>query len=376
MTPRAGSQPPTEARRLKLFGTPIRFHITFLIFFVVLLVLSAQSPRGLMYQGLYFVGIFASVLLHELAHALMARRFGIKTTEIIMFPIGGVALLERQPAPKEELLIALAGPAINLVLAAVYLAFSSFQLSSLSLFLSRNAFQEDNLLLVLGQANLVLALFNLLPAFPMDGGRALRALLALFYPEADATRFAARAGIWLAFALGVYGLVNGNYWLVFICMFVFLGASQEALANKSRVLSSGFPVSSAMVTEFRALQHGDSMREAGRQLLATSQHHFPVMLGDRVLGLLDRMSLIRGLAEDPDAYVSNYMLRDFPVLQPEQDLVEVLPMFTSTEMCALVMREDQLLGMLTGENLGEFLQLRRLGLEPRDGRIEIAPERE
>jgi len=220
---------------------------------------------------------------------------------------------------------------------------------------------DANLAERIAVGNLVLCLFNLVPAIPMDGGRIFRSILALRRPEEEATRVAATSGQLLAIILGLAGLLLSNFILVFIAMFVYLGASQEGSAVRGRILSTGFPVRAAMITDFRTLQHGDTIRDAGNLLLATSQTDFPVMHGDTVMGLLTRRRLVRAmLREGPNAYVSGAMDRDFIKLSPDAPLNEVLPQVSSSGSCALVLdAEERLLGLVTSENISEFLLLRQ-----------------
>ena len=223
---------------------------------------------------------------------------------------------------------------------------------------------DANLIERIALGNLVLGVFNLLPAYPMDGGRVLRSLLALGRSEADATRIAAGAGQGLAILLGLAGLLWGNFMLVFVALFVYLGAAQEGAAVRGRILTTGFPVSAAMITDFRTLQHGERIRDAGNLLLATSQHDFPVIHGESVVGLLSRSRLVRAmLTEGPDGYVAGAMDREFTRLSPDTPLTEALPLVSATGACALVMDpEDHLLGILTSENVSQFLLLRQVSM--------------
>jgi CBS domain-containing protein len=222
-----------------------------------------------------------------------------------------------------------------------------------------------NLWLKIAGGNLILALFNLLPAFPMDGGRILRSLLALRRPEQEATRIAAGAGRFLAVALGLYGLLSMNFMLVFIAFFVYLGAAQEGAVAVGRMYMQGVPVRSAMVTDFRTLSHGDTIRDAANLLLATSQQDFPVVHGEQVVGMLSRTALLKALAsEGPEAYVAGAMDRDFVRISPDADLADALPLLGQSKACALVMAGDRLVGLLTSENLAEYILVRRFGLRP------------
>lgn len=349
---------------IRLLGVPVRFHFTFVLLVVFLTVMGLGGKQSAAMSVLYIFGLFASVLLHELGHAIAGRIYGVRTIEVVMFPIGGVARLEKNPEPKRELWMALAGPLVNILIAAVLFAYLYYtnQILSLEALVEPS---DGNLVERIALGNLLLAAFNLLPAFPMDGGRVLRSILARFKPEDEATRMAAWAGRMLAIAMGLYGLLSMQFMLVFIAFFVYLGAAQEGAAAMGRTLTHGIPVRAAMVTEFHTLPHGSTIRDAANLLLATSQQDFPVVHGTGVIGLLPRNALLRALAaEGPEAYVSAAMDRDFMRLSPDADLAEALPSMSQAGSCALVMEEDRLLGLLTTENLSEFLLLRRFGMDP------------
>lgn len=354
-------------RGFSLFGVPVRLHFTFvlLVIFLVVTDLGAKQSGGS--YALFLLGLFVSVLLHELAHAVVANRLGVRTTEIVMFPIGGVSRLERMLLPAQELWISLAGPIVNLVLASGIFGYMLAQHQAVAIQLSDLLQPTDtNVVARLAYGNLLLAAFNLLPAFPMDGGRILRALLTYVRPEDQATRIAAWMGRALAISMGLYGLVAQDFMLVFIAFFIYLGAAQESAAAMGRTLTNGIPVKAAMITEFHTLQHGNTIRDAANLLLSTSQQDFPVIHSDQVVGLLGRNLLLKALAaEGPDAYVAGVMDRDFLALEPAMDLAQVLPLMAQAGRCALVMDPDsKLLGLLTTDNLSEFLLLRRFGMEP------------
>jgi Zn-dependent protease len=220
-------------------GTVIRIHLTFVLF--LLWIGGAHYAQGgsqaAMEGVLFMVLLFACVLLHEFGHVFAARRYGVQTPDITLLPIGGVARLERIPEkPSQELVVALAGPAVNVVIAALlFLALGGMP--------SMASMEVDNpgvsLLARLASVNVFLVLFNLIPAFPMDGGRALRALLATRMGYSRATQIAASIGQAVAFALGLLGLF-GNPLLIFIALFVYLAASSEAHAVQLREVSRGF----------------------------------------------------------------------------------------------------------------------------------------
>jgi len=351
-------------RAFRLLGVPIRLHFTFVLF-LLFLVVTALGYDSTAVFATFVLGLFASVLLHELAHAAVGSWFKIRTLEIVMFPIGGLSRLERRLRPVEELWISLAGPLVNLVVALGIFWYVASIKQPISIHPSDLLHPSGgNLLPLFGFANLMLAGFNLVPAFPMDGGRFLRALLTFLQPEDEATRIAAWMGRVVAFSLGLYGLVTGEFMLVFFAFFIWLGAAQESAAATGRTLTNGIPVRAAMITEFHHLKHGDTVRDAANLLLSTSQQDFPVMHGDEVIGLLDRNRLLKALAaEGPEAYVAGVMDRDYLALEPAADLAETLPLMARGR-CALVQDGDRLVGLLTTDNLSEFLLLRRFGMEP------------
>jgi len=198
----------------------------------------------------------------------------------------------------------------------------------------------------------------------MDGGRALRSLLARHRSVDEATRTAASAGMILAGLMLLIGLLSMQFMLVFIALFVYIGASQEQMMATGRSLAHGVPVKAAMVTEFHTLPHGSSIRDAANLLLATSQQDFPIVLGMQVIGLLGRNALLRGMAtEGPDAYVSGIMDRSYKKVEPDMDLADAIPVLGEAGSCALVMDDEKLVGLLTRENLSEFLLLRRFGMQ-------------
>jgi Zn-dependent protease/CBS domain-containing protein len=348
---------------VRIFGVPVRLHFTFILLLIFLLFIGIGGNQSAATTAIYVVALFASVLLHEIGHTLMARHFGIKTIEIVMFPIGGVSRPERLPKAHEEFWIAISGPLVNALIAAGLFAWLAAQHQFMPLELLRDP-TDANLAQRIATGNFLLFVFNLLPAYPMDGGRVLRSLLARFKSEEDATRIAANSGQILAAMLGLFGLLSANFMMVFIAMFIYLGASQEGNAVRGRLFTSGVPVRAAMITDFRTLSHGESIRDAGNLLLATSQHDFPVMHGDTVLGLLTRRALVRAmLTEGPDAYVASAMDRNPPRVGPEDPLSQVLPDLSGLRACALVMDGDKLLGLLTAENVSAFILLRQVSMQ-------------
>lgn len=317
----------------------------------------ALGPSGVLEGILFVLALFACVVLHEYGHALTARRFGIKTRDITLYPIGGIARLERMPKePLQELWVALAGPLVNVVIAAVlflWLLFSQTIKPVAELTVTTGPFFERLLL-----ANLFLAAFNLLPAFPMDGGRVLRAILAMRLEYTRATNIAVTLGQGLALLFGLAGLV-GNPMLLFIAFIVWIGASQEAGMIQMKSALAGIPVSRAMLTDFKVLDPSDPLSRAVELVLQGSQQDFPVVTGGGLVGLLTRADLLEVLAREPGTTeVSIAMLREFPVVD-EGEMLETLVTRLQECQCRTVpvLRGGSLIGLVTSDNIGEFLMV-------------------
>jgi Zn-dependent protease len=308
---------------------------------------------------LFILALFLCVVLHEYGHALTARKYGIKTRDITLYPIGGVARLERLPdKPIEELWVALMGPAVNVVIAAIlfiYLTVTNSLVPLSNLSVASGSFIE-RLMLV----NISLVLFNLIPAFPMDGGRVLRALLAMRMEYVRATQVAANIGQGLAFVLGFIGLFN-NTFLLFIAFFVWIGASQEASMVQMRNSLSGIPVTRAMMTDFKTLSPRDNLSQVVALILSGSQHDFPVVdANGRVAGVLDRDSFMRALTQHgQSAPVMDFIRRDLPEVDSFEMIEMVLTRLQESGSKTLpVTHSGQLVGMITAENITEYLMIR------------------
>ncbi len=340
------------------FGIPIRLHFTFLL--LLLYFAFTGSGPGRWYGLIFVMILFGCVVLHELGHSVVAQRFGVEVSEIVLYPIGGVARLERMPKPKEEFWIALAGPAVNLVIALLIYIYLVIRHTGSSLVIFNLAGQHwwQSLLTF----NLVMIAFNMIPAFPMDGGRVLRSILAMKMDEYRATQIASTIGQLLAFVFAFVGILNGTWPLLFIAFFVFIGAGQEATAVRGKTLLQGLTVREAMVTEYVTLPSGATLAEARDMLLHSSQTEFPIVNGDQVLGVLSRNALLQGLASVGEtSYVAGSMDREFPTAEPNEELEDIaMEMQTGETGCVLVMDQDRLVGMITKENIAELLIIRQI----------------
>jgi Zn-dependent protease/CBS domain-containing protein len=342
-------------------GIPIRVHFTFLLLLVWFAGTASARDESVPIAIVFILLLFVCVVMHELGHAAMARRFGVSTREIVLYPIGGVARLENMPSGKAELLIALAGPAVNAVLAVALLCVLALYGPIVPDEVGALRAARDlvpNLL----AANLSLLFFNLIPAFPMDGGRVLRASLSLAMPEERATAIAAAIGQGIALLFGAAALLFGQYFLLFIALFVFLGAGQEASFHRQRAIVLGRRAREAMITRFDVLAPQDSLARAAELLLATDQQDFPVVdAWSRVVGILPRKALLRGLAEHgTGGAVLEVMRRDPVSVPPDADLDQVLRLLqASPGSPVLVMDDGGLHGIITLENLTEFMDVTR-----------------
>jgi Zn-dependent protease/CBS domain-containing protein len=345
----------------RVLGISMRVHITFLLLIGFLAIRDyMQGGWTAALDGVGFVlALFACVLLHEFGHALAARQFGIPTLDIELLPIGGVARLQRMPErPLQEAWVAIVGPLVNVAIAliiGVWLAAAGgFALVAPGQLGDFNTAWLQRLL----SANLSLVLFNLIPAFPMDGGHILRALLALGLGAQRATQIASLLGQGLAFVLGFAGFF-GNPLLIVVAVFIWLGAGQEASAAATKSALAGLAARRAMLTDFQSLAPDDSLERATELLLSGSQREFPVVEGGRVLGQLTRTELVRALgSQNQSAPVGTAMDRQFVSISADEPLEDALERLqTSGHEAAPVLADGRLVGLLTNENLGEFLMI-------------------
>ncbi len=345
----------------KVAGSEIRIHLTFLIllawigFAEYLSGGTAAAVDGV----LFIIAIFACVVLHELGHALAARRYGISTPDITLLPIGGLARLSRIPEkPAEEIVIAIAGPLVNVAIAAILIVLGAhFDLSTVA-DLQKSA---PGFLTRLAAVNIWLVLFNLIPAFPMDGGRVLRALLAFRMGRRRATDLAARIGQGLAFVFGFLGLMSANVLLVFIAIFVYLAAAGEAGDVGMREAARSVKVDRAMVRVFETLGPNATVDDAAEALLRTTQHEFPVVDGGGHLrGFLSRNAMITALkASGPETPVIDVMTRDVPTVTVGQPLDMAIRLLQEKQAAEVAVSDEtgRFVGYVSRENLAEFMMV-------------------
>jgi Zn-dependent protease len=372
----------------RIAGIPLYVHWTFLILLAYIgythYSASGGDPWETLEGVLMLLAVFGCVVLHELGHALMARRFGVGTADITLLPIGGVARLQRIPEnPGQELAIALAGPAVNValvvLLGGILAATGQFGTELLDprglLFRGDVPFLQ-NLLAI----NVILAIFNMIPAFPMDGGRVLRALLAMSMSYPKATRTAASVGQFIAIGFGLFGLTNTLPMFLLVALFVWLGAEAEARQVEERASLRGVSVRDAMLTDYRSLAPTATLGEAAELLLAGSQQDFPVIEGEgEPVGVLTRDALFAGLARDGrEGRVGEHARAGLKGVEADSPLVPALARLREGDgPCLQVVEAGRPVGLLTLENIGELLMVRSAleATQERQGAVSRAPAR-
>ena len=360
----------------RIAGTEVRIHLTF--FLLLAWFGIAGGTRGGWAEAIgsvvFVLAVFACVLAHEFGHVLAARRFGIDTRDITLLPIGGIATIERMPNdPRQELIIAIAGPAVNVVIATML--FVLFQASLNPEQLTQFGDQKIDFVTRLAIVNVLLVLFNLLPAFPMDGGRVFRALLSFWLDRGRATKIAASIGQVVAFGLGFLGLF-GNPLLIFIALFVFLAASHEVYAVELDEATRGISMSRATITTFVTLDLRATVGVAVDKLLTTSQREFPVTdESGRLRGVLTRDGMIRALAESgPGTPVVDVMEPDIAVINSRAPLAEAVTQLQKGRqpMVAVIDDDQRVVGIITLENLAEFMMVNQAS-RSRGGMVRAKP---
>ena len=351
-----------SAKLARFAGIDVYIHATFpllLLWFGYAAWAQTGSVAGVVNALSLILLLFLCVLLHEYGHALAARRYGIGTRHITLLPIGGLALLEAMPKdPRQELVVALAGPAVNVVIAAVVYVLILMRARPGAIFTLDPV--GMGLLQGLLAANMLLAIFNMLPAFPMDGGRVLRAVLALRMDRVRATRLAATVGQVLAVGLGILGLM-GNPFLILIAAFVWIGAGAEAGAVETDARLSNRPAGRAMITNFQTLAPTDDLGRAIDLTLGGTQRDFPVLdAGGDIRGVLTQAAILRGLRDGgAGARVEDYVQ---PVASADvtTSLAELLEKVQASEgRIVCITRAGRLVGIVDLDNIVEYLRIQQ-----------------
>lgn len=342
-------------------GIRISVHWTFLILIAWIAITNFREEKGwgeLVLTVCFICSLFVCVILHELGHALTALAFGIRTQSITLLPIGGVAQMDQLPEkPSQELMVALAGPAINLIIAGIlYAVISVFGL--MPGLMDVLFIKEETFLFSLFGANVVLAVFNLIPAFPMDGGRVFRAILSFRFGRERATGIAAVAGEIIAIGFIGAGLFY-NPFLVFAGIFVYLGAYSEAAFVHSKAVFQRYRVKDLLISDFHAVRPHDKLSDAAKLLLEVQAKDFVVTENGTVLGTLTRDDIIRALRKrGTDTPVSDIMDRNFVSFSAQDRADRVfMESVRGRQSVFPVVDDGNLIGVVDSENLAEFLMI-------------------
>jgi len=343
-------------------GIKIKVHWTF--FLLIIWIVSDQIKRGgdtesILYNVAFILTVFLCVVLHELGHALMARRFKIGTKKITLLPIGGIASMEKIPeSPRQEFLVSIAGPIVNVIIATLlYFIIPIKDIMNLNLdesfsFLVR--FNMQNFLFYLFLVNVALVVFNMIPAFPMDGGRVLRALLAMKMNRVKATQIAASVGQFFAVLFLIIGLLY-NPFLIFIALFIFLGAYGENKMVQHLMLLKGHQVKEAMMTNITTFSPDDTINKVIEAILSGTENNFVVVKESVVLGLLYHKNIIENSNKE-NCLVKDIMTTTFKLLKDDDDLKKVYELiYGESKAFFPVVKSDELIGVIDIMNLNEYL---------------------
>ena len=354
----------------RIFGIPVKVHFTF--FFLLAYVYYEFAHNGKSHAaGLVAVALtcvlFACVLAHEIGHSLVARFFGTHTRSIVLLPIGGVALLEQIPRePHKEILIALAGPFVSAVLAALFFAGARAVQAEVSL-----DFTDITLgtcLSSLFVINAVLVAFNLIPAFPLDGGRVFRGFLSLVFGWERGTLWAVRIGQTLAFGFIVLSFYMNHLGLLLVGFFILFGAGEEGRLTRTRAALEGATAAHAMRRNFAVLAPGEPLGSAILKVVSCNQDDFPVVAGGVLMGMARHDALLQGLAHgDPSAPVAEFASLRFTSTEPGAPLEDLYVLLARSDRRTIpVIENGAIVGLLSLEQINRFAQLRRAlrGLRP------------
>jgi Zn-dependent protease/predicted transcriptional regulator len=345
----------------RLFGVDLRIHLTFvfLLAFVWLTQSVTMGTAGAM-RGLGLVAIvFGCVVLHELGHAVVARRNGVAVRSIILLPIGGVTLMEdmgqHNADPARDIRISVAGPVVNLIIAAVSGAFILAFLPQVNLW-AQPFVHANNLPRSLFWGNVFLGAFNLLPAYPMDGGRILRALLAERMDYVRATRRAVAVG--QGFAMLMIFLGVWNTWLMLIGFFLFVGAQLEDRSVVFQSVLESVRMEDVMLTGFSTLSPADTLEDALQKAVHTLQDDFPVVRGSDMIGVISKQRIVQALRVGGNGYVQSAMVRAFEIAQRSDSLASAFRKLGGRGLSMIpVVDQQRLIGIVTMQNLMHSMAL-------------------
>jgi len=355
----------TSLKLVTIKGISVYLHFTFLFFVVWLLVVylaSGMQWQQLIWSMVFTVSVFACVVVHEYGHAFVAALFGINAKRITLYPIGGIASIEKLPEnPRQELLISGAGPIVSFVLAALLLLFAPQHFSWKGFEEYSGELNKGNILFMLGWTNIFLAVFNLIPAFPMDGGRILRALLALKFNYIKATSIAAGVGKVIAFIIIIVGVLTMNFIVALIGVFIILFARAEESYLQIKTLVRGIQLKDVVMYDYDSMDAGITVNEAANILENNHSKYFLVMVEGSPVGTLNRMEVMKAVSEQSyDKKISELMKQDIDHLEAEMQVEDVLNTFSENEEKIYpVFDRKNFLGVVNFQHIIEYLLIHK-----------------
>jgi Zn-dependent protease/CBS domain-containing protein len=353
-----------------VMGIPIKLHITFLLILPIFAYVFAINPQPFGFEGveppitryalsvLTAILLFASILLHELAHSYMARRYGVNIESITLFLFGGVSAMEEMPRkPGQEAKMAFAGPFTSLVIGSICL-FIYGNLISPNPTLSQSPVYF--VLWILGAMNLILGIFNLLPAFPMDGGRVLRSFYARKMSYVKATQSAATVGKFFAILMAIFGILIGNLWFPLIALFIYVGASEEERSTQAEVTLENIMVRDIMTKNVVSVNPSMSIEELVQFMFEKKHMGYPVIEGDSLRGIVTFTDIQRvPYLERPVALVSDIMTKDIISVPSDAQASDVLKLVSSKNIGRVIVVDNgKVVGILSRTDLVRILKLR------------------
>lgn len=351
-----------------VFGIPVAIHWTFIVLVIWIIGMNLYKGQPLdvaIWSGIFVLSIFVCVFLHELGHALAAKHFGIITKSIVLLPIGGVASLEKIPEePKKEIVVALAGPSVNILISTVIFVYLFYRGELVPEKFITQIINYDNFLIYLMIANVSLGLFNLTPAFPMDGGRVLRALFAFKMDRVSATELASKVTSVFAIIFVLIGIFN-NPMLVFIALFIYIGSKSEFEAVKNQRILSKFKTEDVLMKNFTILNANDTIQTAVNALLNGQETRFLVQENNEIKYILTKTDIIKALSEKGNEITIRQYASEINFIADKDLSIEKLmeTMFKHQYSIVPVQENGEIIGVVDLDNIKEFITIQNFAIK-------------
>ncbi|HJW16946.1 MAG TPA: site-2 protease family protein [Flavisolibacter sp.] len=352
-------------RLFSIKGVVISIHFTFLVvigWLIVMNIYSGLHPDQILWSLLFLAAIFLSLILHEVGHALIGAQFGINAKRITFYPVGGIASIDKLPeTPRQELAISLAGVFVSTLFGSVLVLFSGLTVSLNDIRAYTGIINSSNFIYSLGVVNIAIAIINLIPAFPLDGGRVFRALLGFKYNYIRATSIVGHAGRLVAFLLIIAGLFGYNFLVSLLGVFILAFASDEASYFNINELVKGIFVRDVVMYDYNNMNVDMTINEAANLLAQNHSRYFIVMDGSWPVGIVNRMEIIKAVAEMKYAItVSEVMKANDVFYEASKPVLDVMDELSAHEgKIYPVMDGNHFIGVISFQNIIEYLILQK-----------------